>query len=59
MSENGAWRLALGGVRKLDWLTFLTQSCPSEEEIKGEREWKTVLGAWRLAGQKAPLADIL
>jgi hypothetical protein len=44
--ENAAWRLALGAVRKLHWRTFCE---PQKQKGEIKREWKMLLGAWRLA----------
>jgi uncharacterized cupin superfamily protein len=53
--ENGAWRLALGGAKMLAWRT--SDRASSEGVMvkmykctEGKwKEWKSELGAWRLA----------
>ena len=47
--ENAAWRLALGAVRKLHWRTFCEPQKQQKQKGEIKREWKMLLGAWRLA----------
>jgi hypothetical protein len=61
--ENAAWRLALGGVRKLHWRTFYEpqkQNRPrTYEEKRGDKKgmenaaWRLALGGVRKRYQKA------